>query len=89
MNVFDLLGRGPDDSRVLELAAPLVSLDAGLPAIAPGEYRAGSAAARVVGGARGCSRPPGRVGALADGERTGGGGVRCPEWINNWRRSQS
>lgn len=89
MNVFDLLGRGPDDSRVLELAAPLVSLDAGLPAIAPGEYRAGSAAARVVGGARGCSRPPGRVGALLAATLPREGEVGCPEWITSRRRSQS
>lgn len=51
--------------------------------------RSGSAAARAVGGARGCSRLPGRVGAFADDERTGGGGVRCSKWINNRRRSQS
>lgn len=51
--------------------------------------RSDSAAVRVVGGARGRSRLPGRVGAFAGDERTGGGGVRCPEWINNRRRSQS
>lgn len=41
MTVFDLLGRVPDDSRVLELAEPLAALDAELPVIAPGEYRGG------------------------------------------------
>ena len=51
--------------------------------------RSDSAAVRVVGGARGRGRLPGRVGAFAGDERTGGGGVRCPEWINNRRRSQS
>lgn len=51
--------------------------------------RIGSAAARVVGGARGRSRLPGRVGSFTGDERTRGGGVRCSKWINNRRRSQS
>ena len=54
-----------------------------------GAARSGSAAARVVGGARGRSQLLGRVGAFTGDERTRGGGVRCPEWINNRRRSQS
>ena len=51
--------------------------------------RSGSAAVRVMGGARGLSQLLGRVGAFTGDERTRGGGVRCPEWINNRRRSQS
>lgn len=39
MTVFDLLGRVPDDSRVLELAEPLAALDAEFPGLAPKEYR--------------------------------------------------
>ena len=39
MTVFDLLGRIPDDSRVLEFAEPLAALDAELPGLAPKEYR--------------------------------------------------
>ena len=50
--------------------------------------RIGSAAARVVGGARGRGRLSGRVGSFTGDERTGRG-RRCPEWINNRRRSQS
>ena len=39
MTVFDLLGRVPDDSRVLEFAEPLAALDAEFPGLAPKEYR--------------------------------------------------
>ena len=39
MTVFDLLGRIPDDSRVLELAEPLAALNAEFPGLAPKEYR--------------------------------------------------
>ena len=39
MTVFDLLGRVPDDSRVLEFAEPLAALNAEFPGLAPKEYR--------------------------------------------------